>query len=140
MSRADERGYATVFVLGLALVAIAVSGVAIDGTRAFLLRRSLQNAADSAALAAASEIDRAAYYSSGGTEVQIDPPAARARAAEWLGRRGVDAAAVVQADGEGVRVTLRGSVETTFLRVLGVGSVPVAADSTARPMGGPATP
>jgi hypothetical protein len=136
MKPRDESGFATVFLVGLALVAIAVTGVAVDATRAFLLRRTLQNAADSAALAAASEIDRNAYYASGGTGVQLDPEGARSRAAEWLSRRGIDAQAGVLVGADGVRVALRGSLETTFLRVIGITRVAVGAESTARPIAG----
>jgi hypothetical protein len=120
----------------MALIAIAVTGVAVDATRAFLYRRTLQNAADSAALAGAAEIDRIAYYASGGTGVSVDPDAARARAAEWLSRRGVDAETGVVAGPDGVSVALRGSLETTFLRVIGITRMPVAAKSTARPVAG----
>jgi uncharacterized membrane protein len=54
-----EHGQTTVLVVGLALVVFAVTGLAVDGTRAFLLRRTLQNVADASAVAAAGEISRA---------------------------------------------------------------------------------
>jgi len=44
--RADETGQVIVLALGLTLVAFAVAGIAVDGTRVFLARRSLQNLAD----------------------------------------------------------------------------------------------
>jgi hypothetical protein len=53
----DERGQIAVLALGLALVVFAIAGLAVDGTRAFLARRSLQNLADAAALAGAGELD-----------------------------------------------------------------------------------
>lgn len=136
MKRRDERGYASILVLGFTLVAIAVTGLAVDGTRAFLFRRSLQNAADAAALAAASEIDRSAYYSSGGGAVAIDPERARATAEQWLARRAIGVRAGVTATERNVQVVLRGELEMTFLRVLGIDSAPVAAESTAEPRPG----
>jgi Flp pilus assembly protein TadG len=132
----DEGGYASILVLGMALIAIAVAGVAIDGTRAFLLRRSLQNAADAAALAAASEIDRDGYYASGGRSIAIDPDAARAQVANWLAQRGLPTEAAVAADEAAVQVTLRAELDTTFLRVIGIESVPVAVESLASPVAG----
>jgi hypothetical protein len=135
-SQSNDGGQVTVLVLGLAIVAFAVAGVAIDGTRAFLFRRTLQNAADAAALAGAGELDRAAYYGSGGERVLLDARAARAKAAEWLERRGLDVRAGIDADAAGVRVVLRGRLTTTFLRLVGVGTVPVAAEARASPATG----
>ena len=43
----SERGQVTVMALGLALMSLVMAGLAVDGTKAFLLRRTLQNAADS---------------------------------------------------------------------------------------------
>ena len=136
MKLREEAGYASVLVLGFTLIAIGVAGLAIDGTRAFLYRRSLQNAADAAALAGASEVDRQSYYASAGRLVELDPTAARAKAAEWLGLRGLDTKAQIDANEESVQVVLRGEVDTTFLRVLGISGMPVGAESLARPLSG----
>ncbi|CAN5724527.1 hypothetical protein BH24ACT26_BH24ACT26_19770 [soil metagenome] len=122
-------------VVGLALVAFAVAGVAVDGTRAWLARRTLQNAADSSSLAGASELDRRAYYTSSGTEIVLEPATARAVAAEWLARRGLDARASISADTTSVEVVLRDELATTFLGLVGIKSIPVAAQATAEPVG-----
>lgn len=129
-----DSGQVTVFVLGMALVCFAVAGVAADGTRAFLYRRTLQNAADAGALAGASEIDRAAYYEAGG--VVIDPAAARRTAVAFLGARGLDADAVVEVRPDEVRVVLRGTIPSTFLRLVLIDELPVAAEARAAPLGG----
>ena len=134
-ARADD-GQVTVLVVGLSLVSFAVAGLAIDGTRAFLARRTLQNAADSSALAAASEIDQRAYYSSGGRTVILEPAAARAVASDWLSRRGITAEAVVAADQQGVRVRLAGEVRTSFLGLVGIRTISVGAEATAGPLPG----
>lgn len=126
----------TVFVLGMAMVAVAVVGVAVDGTRAFLARRTLQNAADSAALAGAGELDEARLYASGGRAVVLDPVSARRLAAEWLARRGLRVEAEIVADETRVVVALRDEVGTSFLGILGVGSIPVAAQADAEPRAG----
>jgi hypothetical protein len=132
--RSDERGYASLLVIGFTLIALGVAGIAIDGTRAFLLRRSLQNAADAAALAGASEIDRDRYYLSSGAEVTLDPERARARAGEWLSLRALDAEARIEADEASIRIDLLGDTDTTFLRAIGIRSIPVGVRSVARPL------
>jgi Flp pilus assembly protein TadG len=132
----DERGQVSVLVLGLALVVLAVAGVAVDGTRAFLARLTLQNAADSAALAGAGELDEGALYSSGGRSVVLDPLRARRVAEAWLTRRGVPARAVVVIDEDSVVIALRSSVATTFLGLVGISTIPVAAEATARAVAG----
>ena len=134
MNRKEEDGYASLLVLGFTMIAIAVAGLTIDGTRAFLFRRSLQNAADAAALAGASEVDRQTYYRSAGRQVILDPSAAEARSRHWLGLRGLDADATIAASDDRVTVVLRGSVDTTFLRVIGISTLPVGVESLARPM------
>lgn len=130
----DERGQVMVLVIGLGLLAFAVAGLAVDGTRAFLLRRTLQNAADAAALAGAGELDQETLYRSGGRSVRLDPAAARSRAIGYLSQRGLPAEASVAAGMDAVRIVLRARMDTTFLGIVGIGQVPVAADSTAEPL------
>jgi hypothetical protein len=73
---------------------------------------------------------------SSGRDIALDPEEARGRAGDWLGMRSLDARAAIDADEEALRVVLRGEVETTFLRVIGVTEVPVAVESVARPVAG----
>lgn len=134
---APQGGQLSILVLGLAMLLFAVAGVAVDGTRAFLLRRTLQNAADGSALAGAGEVDVDAYFRTEGNEVVLDPVAARRTALEWLGHRGLDARAAVASDMGGVRVLLKGSIDTSFLAVLGMQKIEVAAEATAEPVDGP---
>ena len=131
-----DNGSASVLVLGMALVTFAISGVAVDGTRAFLLRRSMQNACDSIALAAAARLDESVYYRSGGDVVRVDPRAAREVAASSAIARGLDARLSVSTTGGRVEVVLKGEVATSFLGLVGIDSVPVAASATASPVAG----
>ncbi len=131
-SRADE-GQVTVLVLGLALLAFAVAGLAVDGTKAWILRRGLQNAADAAALAGAGELDRVGYYRSGGADVALDPDASRRVARTFLARRGLDVRSSVTATEARVVVALHGEVSTTFLRLIGIDRLAVAAVADAAP-------
>jgi Putative Flp pilus-assembly TadE/G-like len=132
-----ERGQMTVFVVGMALVAFAVVAFAADGTRAFLMRRTLQNAADAAALAGASQLDEQSYYSSKGGRVDIDPAEGERGAAAWLSRRALDAGATIHASESEVSVVLRTEMQTTLLGIVGIGSISVAAEAVAEPLTGP---
>ena len=132
---ACERGQTTLLVLGLAMVVMAVAGVAVDGTRAFLYRRTLQNAADASALAGAGELNESALYSSGGRTIVLSSGRARAVAASWLTSRGLDTGSIIEAEPSGVHVVLRGTVPTIFLGLVGIDSVPVAVRARAEPIG-----
>ena len=132
--RQDDLGQATIFVVGMALVALAVVAFTIEGTRAFLMRRTLQNMADAAAAAGASQLDEAAYYASGGDVTAIEPARAEQAAAESLAMRGLDVQAEVQAGTDEVEVVLRTDLPTPFLRLIGIGRVTVGAEALAQPL------
>jgi Flp pilus assembly protein TadG len=132
----DERGQVTILVLGLALVVFAIAGLAVDGTRAFLTRRSLQNGADAAALAGAAELDVKTYYASGGRTVVLDEAAARRTAAGWLGRRGLPGRVEITTEPGRIGVVVRSQTPTSFLGLVGVRAIPVAAEAHAAPLAG----
>ena len=134
----NERGQTTVLVLGMALLAFAVAGVAVDGTRAWLYRRTLQNAADAAALAGAAELDRAAYYASGGEEVVLDEVSSERVAIRWLNGRTTGARASVESTDDRVTIEMKGSIATTFLSLAGIRELEVAVRADAAPI--PGTP
>ena len=136
MSIRDERGQVTVLVLGMAMLAFAVAGLAVDGTRAWLLRRSLQNAADAAALAGAGELDRRMYYASGGRSVGLDPQESEAVAERWLDDRAVEARTSVVSTRDRVAVEMKAEMTTTFLALVGVRTLEVAVESHAAPITG----
>ena len=132
----SEVGQVTLLALGLAVVTFAVAGLAVVGTRAFLLRRTLQNAADASALAGSGGLDSNSYYSSGGRRIVLDPGAARRAALELLQRRGIDGQVAVIADASAVQVSLRGEASTSFLSLVGIRGLPVAVVARAEPVGG----
>lgn len=133
---ARESGQVTVLVLGLAIVCFAIAGLAVDGTRFFLARRTLQNAADAAATAGAGELDTSTYYRTGGRRVVLDEGAARAAASRWLARRGLGTDASITTDSRSVNVVLRDEVVTSWLGVVGIRTIPVAAVARSRPVPG----
>ena len=132
----EDTGQVTIMALGLAMMSLAIAGLAVDGTRAFLLRRTLQNAADSSALAAAGELSRRDLYISGGEDVLLDRTIAARRARNHLSSRGVDAQVSLEIANEEVRLVLRSVSDTLFLSLVGIARVPVAVESRASPIPG----
>lgn len=131
-----ESGQASLLLIGMLLVAFAVTGVAVDIARSSLLRRTLQSAADSAASVGASQLDRGRYYASGGTDRFLEPGAARTRALVALrARPDISPLAVTATNGE-VRVSVAGHVRTSLLRVIGIRRLTVTAHAVAEPVFG----
>ena len=133
----DDGGQTTVLAIGLSLVVLSIAGFAIDGTRAFLTRRTLQNAADSATLAGASELDLPTYYSSEGRIVELDPAKARSSALRALALRGLSSQRQIAVSRTRIHAVLRTEVDTIFLSGIGVESLPVVVGSTAEPLSSP---
>ena len=128
----DQAGHATLLVVGVCLICFAVAGVAVDGARAWVLRRTLQNAADAAATSGAGALDTGLYYASGGTTRRLEPALARRRAGEIAVLRGTGATMHFSVTAGVVRARLRARLRTSFLRLVGIGALPVAAEATAR--------
>lgn len=124
-ARDAERGQALLlFALGLAVFAGMVA-LAIDVGAFLQERRSLQNAADAAALAGAVELPGSAAL-------------AETKAQDWAGRNGIGAVSGDSLDitfsdgGTSITVTVGRSVGFSFGRVLGVDGSRVQATATAR--------
>jgi uncharacterized membrane protein len=112
---------------------LAVVGVALDGGVVFDARRELQNVADSAAHAGASEVDLARFQQTGdlaldaGSAVRV----AEACVADYNAlhrpdqRVTIDDASVAAADRLVVRVSR--DARTALLRIVGISTVRVAA-------------
>ena len=132
----DDKGQVTILAIGLAMVVFAIAGLAVDGTRVFLVRRSLQNSADAAALAGAAELDTDAYYASGGNTLVLDQAAARRAASDWLARRHLPVQAQIATAPRRVEVLIRTKTPTSFLALVGVFTIPVAAAARAAPLAG----
>jgi hypothetical protein len=74
---------------------------------------------------------------SGGGRIELDEAAARRTVQNWLGFRGIRASASVDSSPEGIRVVLRSNMPTSFLGLIGIESVSVAAVARAEPVPGP---
>ncbi len=85
MTRRGDAGETTVLIIGFAVVALLMVGVAVDASAAYLRRQGLDNLADGAALAAADGIQGRQVYEGGlGERARIDPEVARLYVADYL--------------------------------------------------------
>ena len=134
----NERGQASVLLVGVLLIGLMFAGLAVDGARMFTARRDLQNVADSAALAGASSLDEGVYRASGGGDVQLDPVAARQAVNDVLVRSSLPASVkvdvIVAADRVEVRVAR--PVRPLFLGLVGLGPEQIGAHASAAPQTG----
>ncbi len=129
---ADERGTVTAFVACFAVALLAVAGLVIDGGLVLAARRAAFDEAGAAARAGAQAIDVAGVR--GGQPVALDLSEARRLALDHLARTGHQG--TVEVDGDLVRVRVRVEREMTILGLLGVVSVSVEGDGSARAIEG----
>ena len=105
----DESGQVMILVAILMVGLVAVVGLVTDGGMVFSQRRDLQNVADSAAAAGASQIDEDAYRASAGASVVLDETAAYDAAARYLDDEGdLDYSVTVAPDRVDVSASRRG--------------------------------
>jgi Flp pilus assembly protein TadG len=121
--------------VGALLLGLAFLGLAVDGARMFTARRDLQNVADSAALAGASALDESTYRASGGLVVRLDAARARSSAERvvWAARLPAGTSVDVRVTDDRVEVSVSRPVDTTFLRIVGVGAQRIGATASASP-------
>jgi len=127
----DDRGSASVFVIGLFVMLMVVAGLVVDGGRAINARAALSDDAEQAARAGANRLDLVVLRDTG--EVRIDPAAAEAEARDFLLVRGYANEEIeTDADAERVRVQLEQDVPTQLLSLILVNSFHVSGGATAR--------
>jgi hypothetical protein len=83
----DEAGSISLFILGLAVMAMLLIGGAVAVTSAHLSRMRLLDVADGAALSAANALDDSAYERGVGESVPLSNRSVQERAAAYLGSR-----------------------------------------------------
>ncbi len=134
--RTSESGQAIVWVAVMLPLFLSVIGLAIDGGIVFSARRELQNVADSAARAGATQIDERRYRDSGGTVVAIAKGPAEELAAGAIQTQAADVEAAIAADQDRVVVQVWREVPTSFLRLANIDTVRVGAKGEARVLRG----
>jgi uncharacterized membrane protein len=136
-----EEGQILVLLVGLIGLILMVLGLGWDASNWFLGHRALDNLADGAAIAAASDVDLRAFYASGGREITVSNQRALATVRRYLldvaGDSGLERvrAGLVRVEGlaGGPRVTveLRATTPAAFLRVLRVVAPEMVGSATA---------
>ncbi len=133
-ARGGEGGQAAVLILGMLLVVLGVGGLVLDGSRAILLRRSLQNALDSAVLAGAEQVSVAVWQSSGGTRMELDRTLALRAASEMFSTLAPSgASAHFEVRGSTVRGRGRARAGFFLFSLVGIPSYEVEAEASASP-------
>ena len=125
-----QEGTASVFVLGMVVVLMAVAGLVVDGGRAVNARAAAMDAAEQAARCAANQLDPGALHDG---VMRIDPAAAEAAATDYLLAQGYPQAGItVAADEHQVTVAVRDTETTTLLSLAGIASFDAEGHATAR--------
>lgn len=144
----DDRGVMTVVLAVTLLGLLALTGLVIDGGRAYADRRAMQNAADAAALAGAGALNTILFNSTGQEKAVSDAVTASLAANRVNGgadcrltdESGSDLDACpttntgtgLPATVAGVSVRSRDSQSTSFLKVLGISGFSASASATAQ--------
>ena len=134
---AGDDGQLTILLIGLLVLVMMVLALGWDVGNWLIGRRALNDAADGAAIAAASDLDRERFYSTGGGDVRLASAVATRTVADYAERSGIDGmagSAEVDVDPDGrARVTVRATAPavTTFLHFLGLVAPQMDAEAAA---------
>jgi uncharacterized membrane protein len=136
-----EGGQILILLVGLVGLILMVLGLGWDASNWFLGHRALDNLADGAAIAAASDVDLRAFYASDGRQIVISDERAMATVRRYLqevaGDSGLERVAPGSvrverlANGPRVTVELRAATPAAFLRYLHVVAPEMAGSATA---------
>jgi putative Flp pilus-assembly TadE/G-like protein len=132
--RRDERGFITLWVLGLTVAVLFLGGLGVDLWRAVAVRREISAMADAAATAGANGLDESALR---GGRLELDRDRVRrivaAELAQYPSARRLEAE-VVAVDGARVTIVLRERVRFSLLGIFMPGQeFVVQATATAEP-------
>lgn len=135
----DEAGWVTLWILGLAVMLLALGGLSLDLWRVFSERADLAGAVDAAAAAGTSGVDTDRFRATG--ELALDPVAVEALVTENLAAQ-TDLRSLthvaVEATPQAVTVTAVGAVDLTLTRTLiPLGPLTIRVDATAEPARSP---
>ena len=124
MNNERDRGVVTAFVLGLAMCFMVTAGMAVDGGRIVAARVEAADHAENAARVGAQQVTLLRL----GWRL-LDPVKAKRAADEYLSVHGISGQVTVGLRTVSVTVTLM--QQTTFLRLVGIGSRTISATRTA---------
>jgi Flp pilus assembly protein TadG len=127
MRARDERGSATVFVIGFAMVLLLCAGLVIDGGLAINKRMRIADDAEQAARIGADSIDVLEFRRSNGVNLVIDRQLAQQRIGNYMSSLGYDHSNFhAEVDRDQVAVFLNDTSKTYILNLVGVDFHPVA--------------
>ena len=118
---------------------MSLAGLAIDGGALLDSRRQLQSVADGAARAGATRLDMVRLRASGGSDIALDPSLATQAAQAYVDRSLLMTAhswdatpgTEIEVGQRRVHVLLHANVQTAFLRIVFIDTVPVEATAYA---------
>ncbi|HKZ24630.1 MAG TPA: pilus assembly protein TadG-related protein [Acidimicrobiia bacterium] len=123
-----EGGWVALWMLGLALLVLALGGLSLDLWRAISERRELAAAADAGVIAGSSAVDEAVWRSLREVRLERDEAISRALRAIALQPAAEELIAPPQVevaeDGSALTVKLVSEVDFTLLRLLAFGAPP----------------
>lgn len=127
-----EAGSATVFIVALTLILLAVAGLVVDGGLAINARQRVNDDVEQAARAGSLKLDLVQLRDD--NRVQIAPDAATQAAGAFLTARGYPAGDTrITADGDQITVSAVLVRHTTLLSLVGIKTFTVRAAGQARP-------
>ncbi|GGD24079.1 pilus assembly protein TadG-related protein [Nocardioides daphniae] len=129
LRRREERGSATVFVLGMAITLLVCAGLVLDGGQAMNARTRMADNVEQAARAGAQQIDVPHLRATG--EVRLDGAAAEARAQDFISSFNYPNVAVT-VTGNQIRVEAKDVVDAQMLSLIGVDTFDVGASATSQ--------
>ncbi len=126
-----ERGQIAVMYALLLPVLIGLVGLVIDGGQAMVHYRRGQVALDSAALAAATQLNEEAFANT--NAVELRPSSAYLAALRYAGENGQGHVSITGINVSGTKVTIYGAVAspTIFMRIFGINQVRLRLSSRA---------
>jgi Flp pilus assembly protein TadG len=133
--RRADRGSATVFVVGFAIVLFACAGLAIDGGRAINARDRVNDVAEQAARAGAGQLDDESLRAEDGAVV-LNTDDAKAEANRFVKQANPDYTPITSADAGSVTVRVEWTYRTAILGIVGINSMAVSGAATASPVTG----
>ncbi|WP_330358895.1 TadE/TadG family type IV pilus assembly protein [Streptomyces chartreusis] len=136
--RFDDRGGVTVFVAVCVLGLIGIIGLTVDGGSKMRATERADYIAGEAARAGGQAIDPADAIT--GTAIAADPQDAAAAAQSYLRSAGVTGTVNVSGDGKTLTVVVNDAFDTTFLPVVGIGSLSVTGHGKATLLHGVTAP
>jgi hypothetical protein len=135
-ARHTDRGAASIFVLGMAVVLLVCAGLVVDGGLAINARMRIADDAEQAARVGADSIDVEELRNGG--DLVINRVEAESRAASYLQARGYAPGQYsVLPEGDRVVVTINDTSDTALLKLVGISTFDINSRATSTPETGP---